>query len=157
TDYALQLLPDDYSIIAAVESFDIHALDAYIRGIYMEELSIRDAEKQLAGLDVQSELAKRLASPVLQVSLSEVEAEQSFAYDSRIQSVFGFALFFCFYTVAFSVNALLHEKQSGLWDRVILSPASKTSMYVGHMLFSYASGLVQVIIVFALFRYVFQS
>lgn len=156
-EFALRLLPDDYRIVASVrDSANLQALAHYVRTAYEEELTIRAAEAASGGASLRGELEERLASPALRVASSEVATEENFKYDARVQAVFGFALFFSIFTMAFSVNALLQEKKSGVWDRVILSPVSKTSMYVGHLANSFLAGYVQIALVFALFRYVFE-
>ncbi len=156
-EFAMRLLPDDYRLITAVEgSANLQALTHYVGTVYEEELTIRAAEASAGGSSLRGELEERLASPALRVASSEVATEEDFKYDARVQAVFGFALFFSIYTIAFSVNALLQEKRSGVWNRVILSPVSKTSMYVGHLANSFLAGYVQIAVVFALFRYVFD-
>jgi ABC-2 type transport system permease protein len=157
TEFALRLLPNDYRIVAAVEdTANLQALAHYVRTAYDEELTIRAAEATAGGASIRGKLEERLAMPALRVESTEVATEEDFKYDARVQSVFGFALFFSIFTVAYSVNALLEEKRSGVWDRVILSPVSKTSMYVGHLANSFLAGYAQIAIVFALFRYVFD-
>src|SRR5690606_42084865 len=59
--------------------------------------------------------------------------EDSFVYDSNLQSVFGFSLFFVIYTIGFNVISILNEKQQGVWDRVILSPVRKWQMYTANL------------------------
>jgi ABC-2 type transport system permease protein len=95
---------------------------------------------------------RRLESPVLTVTSKSQDTEQTFRYDPKIQSLFGFTLFFAIFTIAFSVNRLLEERRKGIWDRVILSPVSKTAMYTGHLLYCFAIGYLQILIVFLLFR-----
>ena len=154
-EFALKLLPDDYRILASVDNANSLALDHYVRSVYEEELMIRMAETSVGGANVRGELEHRLSSPVLSLVPSDVQTGGDFQYDARVQAVFGYALFFSIFTVTFSVNQLLEEKKSGLWDRVILSPVSKTAMYTGHLLYSFIAGYAQIIIVFVLFRYVF--
>ncbi|WP_309119616.1 ABC transporter permease [Paenibacillus sp.] len=156
-EFALRLLPDDYRIVAAVDnSANLQALAHYVRTVYEEELTIRAAEASSGGSSIRVELEERLAAPALRVASSEVATEEDFKYDARVQALFGFALFFSIFTVAYSVNALLEEKRSGVWDRVILSPVTKISMYVGHLVNSFIAGYVQIAVVFVLFRYVFD-
>src|SRR5690606_41968420 len=45
---------------------------------------------------------------------------------------------------------------NGIWNRMILSPVSKTNMYVGHLLYSYCIGLFQMVTVFLIFRYIMK-
>lgn len=153
--FALKLLKDDYRIITVVDDMNTAALDMYVRTVFDEELRLASLAEQASGEDVRSEIDKKLETPVLTVHSTEVKAEGDFMYDSRIQMLFGFSLFFSFYTIAHAVNELLHEKRNGIWDRVILSPVSKLSMYSGHLVNSFLVGFLQIIIIFLLFRYGF--
>lgn len=80
--------------------------------------------------------------------------ENSWIYDPQLQTVFGFAVFFVIYTIAYNVMNLLLAKQSGIWDRFILSPAKKWEMYLGILLYAFILGYIQVVIVFSIFHYV---
>jgi len=154
--FVLKLIQDDYRIIASMEDMNTSALDVYLRTVYDEELKLRSIEEQMPGEDVRTELEQKLAHPVLSIHATEVKAEGDYEYDSRIQSLFGFSLFFSFYTIAYAVNELLQDKKNGIWDRVILSPISKLSMYSGHLANSFLIGYLQIVIVFLLFRYGFS-
>jgi len=154
-EFVLKLLKDDYRIISSVDNMNTAVLDVYLRSVYDEELKLRSIADQIPGEDVRSELEQKLESPVLTVHSTEVKAEGDYEYDTRIQSLFGFSLFFSFYTIAYAVNELLQEKRDGIWDRVILSPISKLSMYTGHLVNSFLVGYLQIVIVFLLFRYGF--
>jgi ABC-2 type transport system permease protein len=79
--------------------------------------------------------------------------EDSFIYDGKLQAIFGFAVFFVIYTIAFNVIHILAAKQNGIWDRLILSPARKWEMYVGILLYAFVLGYIQITIVFSVFKY----
>ena len=81
------------------------------------------------------------------------QAKDSPMYDSRLQGVFGFSLFFVIYTIAFNVVSILTEKKEGVWDRMILSPVRKWEMYVGNLLYSFMLGYLQVLLVFCVFKF----
>ncbi len=97
----------------------------------------------------------RLEQPALRVTSTQVESAEEFAYNSRTQGVFGMGLFFVTFTLLFGVNMILEERRMGIWDRVIVSPASKASMFGGHFLFTFLTGIVQLLVVYAVFHYVF--
>jgi len=155
--FALKLMDRDYRIVAAVENdANIPSLDAYVRSVYEKELLYMAVEERMPGTDVRERIEAQLASPALRIQTASVETQDGFRYDTRIQALFGFSLFFSFYTIAFAVNGLLYDRRNKIWDRVILSPVSKTSMYFGHLLNSFLLGYVQLVIIFGLFRYVFD-
>lgn len=154
--FAVRLMEDDYRIIASIDNTDSIMLDAYIRSVYEKELMYQSVETQIPMTDVRERLKQLMEEPVLAVESVQFESDQSFKYDPRLQSLFGFSLFFSIYTVAYAVNALLFDRMNRIWDRVILSPVSKTSMYIGHLINSFLTGYVQILIVFLVFRYVFD-
>lgn len=92
-------------------------------------------------------------TPFIGLTVSSYTDENQWVYDVNLQSLFGFALFFSIYTVAFSVVEILREKQSGIWDRYILSPTSKLEMYAGNLIYSFIIGYVQIALVFLVFKY----
>lgn len=154
-DYALELQINDFQIVAAVNDSNVRVLQQYVRSVFERELMIDAA----AGNDdegFREQLSERLQDPILTIEASTINAEQDFVYDARVQSLFGFTLFFLIYTISFSINAVLEEKNTGVWDRVILSPVSKVAMYSGHLVYSFLVGMLQSIVVFTLFRYAFK-
>ncbi|WP_050616607.1 ABC transporter permease [Bacillus testis] len=83
-------------------------------------------------------------------------AKDSFRYDSRLQAIFGFGLFFVIFTIAYNVVSILIEKNQGVWDRLLLSPLKKWELYAGNLLYSFIVGYAQMALVFCLFRFVLQ-
>lgn len=75
--------------------------------------------------------------------------------DQSLHSLFGFTLYFSIFTIAYSVSHILHLKEDGIWNRLILSPTTKIGMYLGHIIGSFTTGYVQIAIVLLLFRFVF--
>ncbi|MBH5316274.1 ABC transporter permease [Paenibacillus sp. GSMTC-2017] len=60
------------------------------------------------------------------------------------------------FTVGFKINAVNEEKVSGVWNRVVLSPVTKTQMYLGHLSYSTLIGMFQLTIIFFIFHYLFS-
>ena len=92
-------------------------------------------------------------SPVFSIEKSNFRGTETFVYNSTLQSLFGFSLFFVIYTIAYNVLPILLEKNEGIWDRMILSPLKKWEMYVANFIYSFVSGYVQLLIIFFIFRY----
>ncbi|WP_054710391.1 ABC transporter permease [Bacillus sp. JCM 19041] len=86
---------------------------------------------------------------------SDVMVEGS-EYDQSLQSLFGFTLYFAFFTISFSIMSILQQKEAGTWNRIILSPTSKTEMYTGNLLFSFLLAYVQIALVLTLFVMLFD-
>jgi ABC-2 type transport system permease protein len=158
---AVQLMGDDYRILAAADDFNRPVVEQHVKRVYMEELRLREAERLgggIGGTDVRAEVGRSLAEPALRVTTSTPSAgdgEISFAYDSQLQGLFGMTLFFAIYTIMFSLTRVSEEKGTGTWDRLIISPLRKWQMYVGHLVYCFMIGYAQIVLIFLLFQYVF--
>lgn len=64
-------------------------------------------------------------------------------YDGMKHTMIGFTLFFSMYTMVFSIGTILSDKQYKTWDRMLISPVSKTSILGGSMVVAYLAGVVQ--------------
>ncbi len=148
-----------WRVIASTGNEAAPALGQFVSRLYREDQSLRaaaDAPGDAAQLRARVESA--LETPALSVSTQSVasEAEDSFAYDSRVQGAIGMSLFFAAFTILFGINMILEERRIGLWPRVITSPVSKAGMYGGHVAFTFLTGLIQLLAVFAVFNFVFD-
>lgn len=76
-------------------------------------------------------------------------------FDQSLHSLFGFTLYFAIFTIAFSVSSILELKEEGIWNRLILSPTTKPSMYLSNIISSFIIGYAQMAIVLFLFKYAF--
>ncbi len=148
----LRLGASQWRVLAAPNDESAPALAAFVGRLYREELTLRAAagEGDLGAL--RAAVDERLATPALRVEAREVTSAAAFAYDSRTQAVFGMGLFFVTFTLLFGVNAILEERRMGVWDRVIVSPVSNGGMYGGHFAYTFLTGMVQLLVVFGVFR-----
>lgn len=155
---AIELKEESYSILVARESFVIDFIDTIVQSYYTKKqfvdaaVDIGVGEKQ----EVLNELNESQTLFPLQVQSFEGEDSESWIYDQSLQSIFGFSLFFVIYTITFSISSIIEQKQNGVWDRLILSPASKSSIYLGNLAYSFLIGYLQIILVFLLFATLFQ-
>lgn len=155
---AVRLYADDWRVVAAENEVNAPLLANYVGRVYRQELSLRAAAQRAGSQDVatlRAELADRLAEPALSIRASSVAAATDFAYNPRVHTLLGFGLFFASFTIMFGVNNILEERRIGVWDRVIYSPATRLSMYSGHLLHSYLLGFAQITVIFLVFRYAF--
>ncbi|MGD9568094.1 MAG: ABC transporter permease [Sedimentibacter sp.] len=79
----------------------------------------------------------------LTVTTTIAESGIDSGYDSLMHSMIGFTLFFSMYTMVFSIGTILSDKQHKTWERMLVSPVSKSSILGGTMTVSYLSGAVQ--------------
>lgn len=155
-DMALLLMPEDYRIIAAIQSPNIQLAEQHIQTVFQQELRLRyAAESESPEGPLREDVKTYLQQPPLRVQTSSMTGEALVQYDMSIQLLFGFSLFLAMLTIGFKVNTITKEKTSGIWDRMILSPVRKTEMYLGHLLYSSIIGVVQIVIVLLIFHFVF--
>lgn len=64
-------------------------------------------------------------------------------YDGLKHSMIGFTIFFSMYTMVFAIGTILSDKQYKTWERMLISPVSKTSILGGSMIVAYFTGAVQ--------------
>lgn len=155
---ALRIGRDDWSVVAAAQDPNAPLLAGYVGTAFRREATLRALAEASSGADLdelRAAVDEAMAEPALRVTATEVEAEEAFEYDPRVHTLLGMGLFFATFTIMFGVNNILEERRLGVWDRVIYSPATRLSMYAGHLSFTFLLGFLQVAIIFALFRFVF--
>lgn len=152
---------DDFKVYVATETPNANLLYQFLQSAYtdlfLNESIIEAAEEHGQVVDIvslQEDLAKQKENPLFSIQSEYFYSDKTVKVDMNLQSLFGFTLFFVIYTIAYNVLFILQEKQSGIWNRMILSPLKKWQMYMGNLLYSFAVGYIQVVAVFALFRYV---
>ncbi|HCX62681.1 MAG TPA: hypothetical protein DHU59_09620 [Clostridiales bacterium] len=64
-------------------------------------------------------------------------------YDGLMHSMIGFTLFFSMYTMVFGIGTILYDKQHKTWERMLISPVSRTEILGGSMIVAYITGAVQ--------------
>jgi len=156
SDMAIRLLKDDYRIITVMESMNVELVQQHMQTVYTEELQIIAAAASHTEDDAafRESMKAYLKQPPLTLQATTSSGSELRSYDMGLQLLFGFSLFLVMFTVGFKVNAMTTEKISGIWNRVILSPITKTQMYLGHLTYSTLIGIIQISIIFLLFHYV---
>lgn len=153
-EVVLQLFEHDYQIIAASETQSMQLIEDYVHAIFTQEAQLRAASETADVASVRAEVAHYLKDAPLKMKVESVDGEDVPEYNMQLQLLFGFTLFMAMFTIGFKVNAVTADKVSGIWDRLILSPVSKTKMYAGHLFYSFFIGFTQIFIVLVIFNYV---
>jgi len=153
-DLTLKLLPDDYRIIAVMEGPNVQLAEQYIYSVYKRELQLRSAAETVQDkLEFRESVQSVLEQPPLKLKLQASDGGAHVPYDMGLQLLFGFTLFFMMFTVGYKVNVITGDKTSGIWNRLILSPLSKTQIYLGHLIYSALAGILQIVVIFLVFHY----
>lgn len=153
----LELYPDRYNVIVIGENVQKSLLDPFVQSVYAEnsqKAAIAAANPAVGQKKIENVFQESKKHPVFTMNDTSMEGKLSVDNSDQLQAIFGFTLFFSIYTIAFSVFGLFNERQQGVWNRVILSPVSKTSIYLGHLIYSFVVGYAQIALVFSVFHFV---
>ena len=123
---------------------------AYAKDQQYEQMASKDSKLTKESIDEQI-----MDHPAFAMEISTINNDK-WIYDNTLNPLFGFALFFVIYTITYSVFQMLVEKKTGIWDRMILSPLRKWEMYIANFVYSFAVGYIQIVMVFLIFRYLFD-
>ncbi|WBL13627.1 ABC transporter permease [Sutcliffiella sp. NC1] len=151
-DLAVNLKRDSFTITTGAQTSEVMLLEAHLYSNLIKVSTVLNAANQLnkAPNEIMNQLEQSKALyPIQETSFNK----DDFIYDQSLQSLFGFSLFFVFYTVTFTVSAIVQQKSEGIWNRVLLSPLSKMQMYLGHIVFSLMLGYLQLFIIFNVFQH----
>src|SRR5690606_26400015 len=132
--------PVIYSVVDQVER-------AYVQLTTLNSLFPKD--DKLLKEEVKLNLNKPLVT--LQIEGNNIGAVQN----EQLRTVFGFTLFFVIYTISTSLANMVKIRETGIWNRLIISPMTKTHLYMGHLLFASILGIIQISLIFCLYHYVF--
>ncbi|MBD2869072.1 ABC transporter permease [Paenibacillus arenilitoris] len=153
---AVQLLPDDYRIVAAVDEIQGLLAERHVDTVFRQELQLRAAAERSGDPErFRLDAERILQNPPLTLHAAAPDGGEIVSYDMGLQLMFGFALFLAMFTIGSKINAVNAEKTSGIWNRMILSPVRKTQMYLGHLTYGFAAGFLQLAIVYLIFLYGF--
>lgn len=63
--------------------------------------------------------------------------------DNLKHSMIGFSVFFSMYTMVFGIGTILEDRKYKTWQRMLISPVSRTSILGGSMVVAYITGIIQ--------------
>lgn len=155
SEAGLILEEDHFRIIRATHTPNILLLSQFVGQIYRQEL----LKKQLAenagpdgSKDAERAFETSLSDPLFSVEKKSYRSDGTVVINTRLQSLFGFSLFFVIYTIAYNLLGIFIEKREKIWDRLIISSVKKWEIYAGNLIYGFLTGYVQVAIVFFVFR-----
>lgn len=153
---AVALMRNDFRIVAAIEDYNVQTVEQHANAVFRQELRLREAAERTDQPErFREDVAAYMERPPLFLQAANPEGDEIASYDMSMQLMFAFALFLSMFTVGFKINAVNSEKTSGIWNRMILSPTTKTEMYMGHLLYALMIGFAQILIVYLIFLYGF--
>ena len=150
----ISLKESSYTVFSASDSDSVRSLSLIVEATYSEQSfkqQVIQAGGEAAWAEVDNGMQKTQA---FQVQTAAMDESEVFRYDNALHSLFGYMLFFVFYTISINVQFILEDKRSGVWNRLKLASLGRFQLYFGHLSFSYVIGLLQVLLVLFVFRYV---
>jgi ABC-2 type transport system permease protein len=75
--------------------------------------------------------------------LAETGPSSSGGYDNLKHSMIGFSLFFSMYTIVFGIGTILYDKQYKTWQRMLITPVSRSAILGGTSVTAYLTGMIQ--------------
>lgn len=154
SEAAIRLSESDYQIIAASNTQAVQLVEDYVHTVFTQEAQLEAASGSEDIEATRKQIGGYLEDAPLQMQTESIEDGEVPEYNMQLQLLFGFTLFLAMFTIGFKVNGVTSDKISGVWDRMILSPVSKTAMYAGHLFYSFFIGFIQICIVLVIFNYV---
>ncbi|MEH7237868.1 ABC transporter permease [Bacillus sp. JJ1562] len=154
TDVAVKLMENDYRLVITSKLPSVYYVEQHVEKVFQREAQINAIAKLGKNENIRGEIEDYLADPPFQMQAQGLDSEEIPNFNMSTQLLFAFTFLISMFILGFKVNNVTHDKISGIWDRMILSPISKTSMYCGYLLYSFLITLFQIIVVLLLFKYV---
>ncbi|MFD2045225.1 ABC transporter permease [Ornithinibacillus salinisoli] len=153
-DVAIRLMESDYRLVTASDMPSIQLVEQEVDKVFTKEATLEAVAGTEDTSELRNEVDNYMDHPPIKVESQTLTGGEVPQHNMGMQLLFGFTLFMAMFTIGFKVNGINADKVSGIWNRLILSPVSKTSMYVGHLFYSFCVGFFQMIAVFLIFQYI---
>ncbi len=153
-DVAVKLMEMDYRLVATSELPSVSYVQQHVEKVFHREAQMNAIAGSGGNENVRDEIESYLAKAPFQMEAQGIDSEELPAYNMSTQLLFAFTFLVSMFLLGFKVNNVTHDKVSGIWNRMILSPVSKTGMYCGYIFYSFLITLFQVVVVLVVFKYV---
>ncbi|MUK88407.1 ABC transporter permease [Ornithinibacillus sp. L9] len=153
-EVAILLMERDYRLITASDMPNIQLVEQEVQKVFTKEARLEAVTSIEDTSELREEVDDYMENPPIKVETQSLTGGEIPQHNMGMQLLFTFTLFVAMFTIGFKVNGINSDKISGIWNRLILSPVSKTSIYAGHLLYSFFVGFFQMVIVFLIFQYV---
>ncbi len=152
-DVAVKLMEDDYRLVVSNKLPGVYYVEQHVDKVFQREAKLHAIAKSGENENIRAEVEELLKVPPFQIHALGLDNENIPTHNMSTQLLFAFTFLIAMFILGFKVNNVTHDKISGIWDRMILSPISKTSMYCGYLLYSFLITMLQIIVVLLVFKY----
>lgn len=152
-DVAVKVMETDYRLVATSELPTVSYVQQHVDKVFQQEAQLSAIVQSKENENVREELERYMEEAPFQIETQGLESEKVPNYNMSTQLLFAFTFLISMFILGLKVNNVTHDKVSGIWNRMILSPISKTKMYCGYVLYSFLITLFQVVVVLLVFKY----
>lgn len=152
-DVAVKVLETDYRLVATSELPTVSYVQQHVDKVFQQEAQLSAIFQSKENENVREELERYMEEAPFQIETQGLESDKVPNYNMSTQLLFAFTFLISMFILGLKVNNVTHDKVSGIWNRMILSPISKTKMYCGYVLYSFLITLFQVVVVLFVFKY----
>lgn len=122
---------------------------------YISRYKAIDDEKLKEELYKEAVDSWKYRKPV-EVARNVMNTSNKNKYDNMKHMTIGFILFFSMYTIVFGIGSILEDKKYKMWEKILISPISKTSILGGNMVVAFLMGAFQIFSLIIISKYLFQ-
>ncbi|WP_078433927.1 ABC transporter permease [Metabacillus halosaccharovorans] len=152
-DVAVKVMETDYRLVATSELPTVSYVQQHVDKVFQQEAQLSAIVQSKENENVREELERYMEEAPFQIETQGLESDKVPNYNMSTQLLFAFTFLISMFILGLKVNNVTHDKVSGIWNRMILSPISKTKMYCGYVLYSFLITLFQVVVVLFVFKY----
>mgnify|MGYP000393853125 CR=1 FL=1 len=155
-DIAVRLLETDYRMVKTIDLPTTGYVEQHVATVFQREVQISALVQAEGKEEIRADIAEYMATPPFQLERQGLDTIEPLRFNMSTQLLFAFTFFVAMFIIGFKVNNVTNDKTSGVWNRMILSPISKTNMYSGYIVYTFFLAMFQIIVVLLLFKYVMR-
>lgn len=156
-DLAIRIIGNDYRMLTSSEFPEMSFIEQHVQKVFQREARLHYAVQESSNPDdMRNDIEAYLEKAPLQIEVSSIEDTELSGYDIKTQLAIAFTLLVAMFIIGFRINHLVKDRVSGVRNRILLSPISKTKMYLGYISYSMMIGLIQSLIIFAVLIYIMK-
>lgn len=115
TEAGLHIRESDYSLIVTADTGNTPVLNQFVQKVYSNKLQKDQIISSLTSDEEKAEVEElweqSFEEPFFEVKKESFRDSETKVIDMPLQSIFGFSLFFVFYTISSNVISMLEEKE----------------------------------------------
>ena len=141
------------SIISSITSKMIGNINiAHVTADYVKQFSNPSKESIVSKAYNNAVESWKYRKPI---SVKTETLDSSKKYDNNKHLMIGFTLFFSMYTIVFAIGEILNDRENNTWQRLLMSPVSRSSILGGNLVMTFLLGVFQVGILILSGKYLF--